>query len=654
MSEENVEIGKGTGLSAKEVEAIAERLKAGQYLPDYLRDRLFQTQQEAELAYAAKVPRSRVLSDTMAVPLQTVKRFGEPSNGWTNRLVFGDNLQVLKELLEMKARGELVNADGSHGVRLCYIDPPFATKRDLKGAKGQVAYRDKIAGAAFVEFLRKRLILIYELLADDGSLFVHLDWHQGHYIKVALDEIFGQTKFRNEIVWWYYNKLQGNIKRFASNHDVIYWYSKSDQYTFNRLREPREKPKRQQKRVWDPETQTLKQAKDDEGNLIYYTETERTVDDVWRLPYLMPADRTENVRYETQKPLAVAERIVAAASNEGDLVADFFCGSGTALVAADRLNRRWIGIDSGKLAIYTTQGRLLKDAGQGGGDPTLSTAAAFDVCAAGLYDNELLEQLEPDDYREFALELFGCRPSAQVVGGIDMAGTRSGDPVHIFPYTQTDGDMGREYIDSLEGRLRDLHSGPCYVIAPASRCDPGLFEDVIDVGSITFFILRIPYSVIEALHQRRFEQLRQPTDETAINEPIDAFGFDFVRVPEVVATFKVARNVLSGEVKSFFRGDLDPDDRVSAENAGRDDLAMVMLDRDYDGEVFQISDYWFGEALEKGDWKFSMPLAECGERVLVIYIDTQGNERREAIDVAAVRKKSAPRKKSKKSGAKSG
>lgn len=228
-----------------------------------------------------------------------------------------------------------------------------------------------------------------------------------------------------------------------------------------------------------------------------------------------------------------------------------------------------------------------------------------------------------------------------------MAGTRSGDPVHAFPYTETDADMGREYIASLEARLVDLHSGPCYVIAPASRCDPGLFEDVIDVGSITFFILRIPYSVIEALHQRRFEKLRQPSDAAAINDPIDAFGFDFVRPPEVAASFTVAPNVLRAEIKSFFRGDLDPDDHDSAENAGRDDLAMVMLDRDYDGDVFQISDYWFGEALADEDWKFSMPLAECGERLLVIYIDTHGNERRDAIDLAALRKKPAPRKRSK-------
>jgi adenine specific DNA methylase Mod len=264
-----------------------------------------------------------------------------------NLLVWGDNKIVMSSLLREYA-GQ---------VKLAYIDPPFDTGADfayrvpigdgsvekLPSILEEHAYRDTWGHGkgSYLTMLYERLTLIHELLAEDGSLFVHLDWHQAHYAKVVLDEIFGAERFLNEIVWWYYNKLQGNIKRFASNHDVIFWYSKSESYTFHRLRELREKPKRQQKRAWDSETQSLKQARDDEGNLVYYTETERTIDDVWRLAYLMPADRTENVRYETQKPLSVAERVIGAASNPGDLVADFFCGSGTALVAAEKLNRRW-------------------------------------------------------------------------------------------------------------------------------------------------------------------------------------------------------------------------------------------------------------------------------------------------------------------------
>lgn len=690
----------GPGLDADEIAEVAKRLSAGQYLPEYLRDRLFQTQQEAELGYAAKVPRSRVLSETMAVPLQVMKRFGEPSGDWTNKLIFGDNLQVLKELLEMKGRGELVNSDGSHGVRLCYIDPPFATKREFQGSKGQAAYRDKVEGAAFVEFLRKRLILIYELLADDGTLYLHLDTKNVHYMKVVLDETFRRDNFIGEIVW---KRVagHGDAQRWSPVHETILCYTKSASFVWNapkipltaeytgvkyvhddgdgrglyrldNLTSPNPRPNMTYEwqgfeppaKGWRYSRATM-DALDADGRIHkpddrgkrpqlkrYLEESEgRAVDDVWTDIPPVNSQAIERLGYPTQKPLALLERIIDASSNPGDLVLDGFVGSGTTAMAAEQLGRRWIGIDSGKLAIYATQGRLLKEAGQGESAPSLSTTAAFDVCAAGLYDNTLLEQLPPDEYTAFALELFGCRPETHAVGGIEMAGTRSGDPVHVFPYTETDADMGHEYFESLEERLRDLHSGPFYVIAPASRCDPGLFADVVDVGAITFFILRIPYSVIEALHQRHFETLRQPTEASAINDPIDAFGFNFVRPPEVVASHKNVRDSLTVEIKSFFRGGLDPDDRDSVENAGRGDLAMVMVDRNWDGAIFQISDYWFGDALADTGWMLSLPLSECGTRVLVIYIDTHGNERRESLDVAALRKRPA---KKKASAAKSG
>src|SRR3989304_740915 len=143
---------------------------------------------EYELVYHGKEREEDVLANTLAVPLQPVRTFG--SNGrngkgkWQNMLIFGDNLQVMKSLLEMKKAGKLCNADGTPGVRLVYIDPPFATKQEFRGTQDQKAYQDKIAGASFVEFLRKRLVLIRELLADDGTVYVHLDVKKAHYMKV--------------------------------------------------------------------------------------------------------------------------------------------------------------------------------------------------------------------------------------------------------------------------------------------------------------------------------------------------------------------------------------------------------------------------------------------------------------------------------------
>jgi site-specific DNA-methyltransferase (adenine-specific) len=284
-------------LNEQEIGAIAERLRKGEFLDDHWRHRLFREAKEAELTYAGKQSRSAVLADTMAVPLQTLKHFGANGDAdWTNKLIFGDNLQVLKTLLDMKERGELLNADGTSGVRLCYIDPPFATLREFGGTKGQHAYRDRIEGAQFIEFLRKRLIFIRELLSEDGTLFVHLDPKKGHYVKVILDEIFSGG-FRNEIIWWYWNKLQGNINRFPSNHDCIYVYSRTDKPYFKELMEEREDLQRFIKRVWDPKKKKLVNAKGPNGKVLYYEKDDRRVDDVWRLSMLQPADKTEVVDY---------------------------------------------------------------------------------------------------------------------------------------------------------------------------------------------------------------------------------------------------------------------------------------------------------------------------------------------------------------------
>jgi adenine-specific DNA-methyltransferase len=347
---------------------------------------------------------------------------------YSNRLIWGDNKLVMSSL-----RDEYAGR-----IKLVYIDPPFDTGADfsyritvgdgsiekLPSILEEHAYRDTWGRGkgSYLSMLYERLVLIHELLADDGSLFVHLDWHQGHYVKVLLDEIFGEERFLNEIVWWYYNKLQGNINRFASNHDVIFWYSKTDRYTFNRQKEAREKPKRQQKRVWDPATQSLKQARDEQGKLIYYTETERTIDDVWRLPYLMPADRTENVRYETQKPLAVAERVIAAATKEGDLVADFFCGSGTALVAAERLGRPWIGCDLGRFAIHTTRKRLLNE----------PDCRPFNIQNLGAYERQRWQVASGNGalraYLDTILAFYRAEP---IEGFAHLHGRKAGRMVHV-------------------------------------------------------------------------------------------------------------------------------------------------------------------------------------------------------------------------------
>ena len=346
-----------------------------------------------------------------------------------NQLIWGDNKLVMSSLLREFA-GQ---------VKLIYIDPPFDTGADfayrvsvgdesvekLPSILEEHAYRDTWGRGrgSYLSMLYERLVLMHELLADDGSLFVHLDWHQGHYVKVMLDEIFGEGRFLNEIVWWYYNKFQGNINRFASNHDVIFWYAKGESYTFHRQREAREKPIQQIKRVWDKQKKMIVNAKDPvTGKVLYEESTERTIDDVWRLSMLQPADKIENVRYQTQKPLTIAERVIAASTDPGDLVADFFCGSGTALVAAERLGRRWIGCDLGRFAIHTTRKRLLN----------VPDCRPFDVKNLGAYERQRWQIVSGNGalraYLDTILAFYRATP---VEGFAHLHGRKANRMVHV-------------------------------------------------------------------------------------------------------------------------------------------------------------------------------------------------------------------------------
>jgi len=219
-------------LSEQEIERILSFLKEGKPLPEDYRTILFDTKKEYELVYDGKEREEDILADTMAVPLQKVKTFrnGKNDDGWTNMLIFGDNLQVLKTLLQMKQEGKLKNADGTPGVRLVYIDPPFATKQEFRGSQDQKAYQDKIAGARFLEFLRKRLVFLRELLSEDGSIYVHLDQRKGHYIKAILDEVIGEHNFKNQIIWKKTNSPKSQAVEFGNQHDIIFLYAKNTSY----------------------------------------------------------------------------------------------------------------------------------------------------------------------------------------------------------------------------------------------------------------------------------------------------------------------------------------------------------------------------------------------------------------------------------------
>lgn len=315
----------------------------------------------------------RIVRGMPLYELQQVERVGDNPNN--NLVIRGECLSACAYLKDKDIKVDLV-----------YIDPPFASGADyakkvyirrnpkvaeaIQQADAELdvdelrAFEEKMYGdiwdkERYLNWMYENLMAIKSVMSESASIYVHLDYHIGHYVKILMDEIFGEDNFRNEIVWHYYNKMQGNVNRFASNHDTIYVYSKSDDFVFNPVKEKREESIRQIKRIWDKNTQKLVNAKDENGKVIYQDSDEKTVDDVWRLSMLQPADKEEPVGYATQKPEALLERIIKASSNENMVVADFFGGSGVTAAVANRLGRRFIHADVGLNSIQTVRDRLV-------------------------------------------------------------------------------------------------------------------------------------------------------------------------------------------------------------------------------------------------------------------------------------------------------
>ena len=663
---------QGGLLSEEQIEELTGHLRAGRRLPPHLLPHLFEASKEYQLAYAGKARRADILSDTMAVPLQSVKTFGEADVSWSNMLILGDNLQVLRRLLQMKDAGELRSEDGTEGVRLCYIDPPFATGEAWETRAGRVAYLDRVKGAEFLEWLRRRLILICELLATNGALVIHLDQRYAHYIKVVMDELL-PGNFRNEII--VSRGIKGvqsqfdTIDALAQGHYSLLFYSKEAGTRFEKLLDPGAKPSR-----WDTfwlgtDRPTMRyelfgttptsgqwrwsRAKAEKAianynqyiieghslNIDDYAEAEekrtgdrpdflregpkgpqwyrhaktsRLASDVW----MDVRTRGSVTDYPTEKHEELIERLVNWLTRPGDLVLDAFVGGGTTAAVAQRTNRRWIGVDCGKYAIFTTQARLLRH----GGDKR----EPFTLYNAGLYDYDAVRALDWPDYRRFALELFQCRDSPQSIAGVNFDGYLGDDLVLVYQFKEhPDARIGQAFIEDIASLCGDRLGSRCFIIAPALVVE--LYEDYVDVKGTRFFFLRIPYSIIAELHKRAFSELRQPQSKEMANATIDAVGFDFIQPPRVECQYIREGGSLIVAVQEF------ESEAYAAVESTVDiaDLAMVMVDYDYDGEVFDLDAVRFREDLEKDNYRIEIPLEGVGKQMMLIYLDVFGNEHRE-------------------------
>lgn len=613
---------------------VIEKLKKGESLPAKWATELFPPEKrEYELTYYGKEREEDIIANTMSIPLQRASTFENNLEcDWHNMVVFGDNLQILKTLIEQKNEGLLNNSDGSSGVRLVYIDPPFATKKDFKGTADQKAYRDKIAGADFLEFLRKRLVLLRELLTVDGSIYIHLDHRRVHYVKCLCDEVFSENSFRNHIAWCYSG---GGVPKteYPRKHDTLLWYTKSQSWIFNT-----------EYREYSDGTVQRGRTKVKGANAKLRDEG-TPINDWWSdvKKITSPTD-PEKVFYPTQKSEDLLRRIINISSNKGDIVLDAFAGSGTTLAAAEKLQRRWIGIDCGKFSIYTIQKRLLNLKSDIGNTGNKLTPQPFTIFNAGLYDFSKLKQLPWKDWRFFALQLFGCKDEPHEINGLKLDGRFRGSSVLVFNHLKELGERVDEgTIENLSDILGQRIGERFFIIAPRNVFD--FQQDYLDFGNTRYYALRIPYSIINELHQRDFSAIRQPVDKLDVNATVDAVGFDFIQPPQVEWNVGIQKNKKATLNKGFIqinsfqsRARLRGADQLG----GLETFSMLMLDFNYTNSVFDFDMAFYADELKDAGWIADFPLKELGENLMVIFIDIFGNEAREVITVEQIQKNKEP------------
>jgi DNA modification methylase len=578
----------------------------------------------------------------------------EADSNWQNLIVQGDNLQFLKTCYQNA--DPLIKDKGK--VKLIYIDPPFATRSDLKGSGNEKSYSDKVNSAEFIEGLRERLIYMRDILAEDGSIYVHLDWRLNSFIRLVLDEVFSKG-YRNEM-FWRRQPVRGakaTSRQYARNNDVLLFYVKSDRHIWNNAYKPyseefiRKKFRKDKNGrlfrdsdLGDYSSQSIanfeKQdriyvTKSGKKRLIRYLDEEKgeAVSTIWDDIPEVNSMAEERLDYPTQKPEALLERIILASSNPGDIVMDVFAGSGTTAAVAEKLSRRCIACDFGKHAIYTMQKRMLrigesKALGRDvkGNQKYGKPPKPFCVVSTGAYDFSRIMKLREnkDAYIDFVLGLFQLGRDEKDLSGkyrlTNIFAEKDSDPVEVYPVwddeylknIRIDEDYLKGIILQSGGKLK----GNYYIITPETCA---LLGDTVMKNSagdeVYFKLLKFPYKILEDV-SRSFQIHEQPSSQENVNNLINSTGFYFNDSVEIeVDKTKEGLKITRFETRIL--------DKQGDSLKGLDGLAMLLVDVDYNGEVFDMDMTVFAKDIgENGDVK----LAGLTESVAVIAIDRHGNE----------------------------
>ena len=490
-----------------------------------------------------------------------------------NRLIWtNDNLVALKTLLDEKdpISGEYKYRNK---IDLIYIDPPFMVQNDFVAENSinievdeeegvmsvkeptiieTIAYKDTWQNGldSFLQMMRERLLLMKDLLAPTGSIYVHLDWHASHYVKVLMDEIFDYSLFRNEIVWYYKNKMSRSGKDFPKYKDSLLFYTKTADNFFEEQKILRDEPIQQSKRVWKDKKNM--RARDASGNIIYEASFDITVNDVWEIP-LIASTSGERTGYPTQKPLELLTRIVKASCPKNGMILDAFVGSGTTCEAveqlSDELNCTWIGIDNSKFAIHTARKRLIELNGKPKGEKGregVYKVRPFTVENMGYYQrgvkwDPIQVGNQADAYRQAIIELFGGEytPYSKL-----LHGKKRGTWIHVGPLSQP---LVAEQVHAIAKEVKDTDFKKCYVLSAdfTAHLNQSVEKAKEEFG-VQVLVRMIPASAIEEV-KKRLEIMRQGADpEKSGDMPNIAFFAPLAVKIHKVADGKEASIELSG------------------------------------------------------------------------------------------------------------
>lgn len=551
-----------------EIRDIIKHLEAGKPLPDKYRFLLFEDKREVELVWNGK--NADVCN--VVLPFQVIEQVDEPRSekvmalqgslfdqfsgrqisGWSNKLIWGDNKLILSSLKSGPLRDE-IEAQG--GIKLIYIDPPFDVGADFSmdieiggetltkkpNVLEEIAYRDTwgMGSDSFVSMIYERLVLMKDLLAPDGTIYVHCDWRVNSYIRLVLDEIFGKQGYVNEIVWksGVIKGARGKSKKFGKLVDYIFIYSNSDNYTFNNVFKPYDLESKHNKfihtnadgRLYSRDTplgdyseESIK--KFEEQGRIYVTSTGGrqliryldelpglTVGELWDDINPINQVAKERLDYPTQKPEALLERVINASSNEGDLVADFFCGSGTTCAVAEKLGRKWIGSDLGKFGIHTTRKRMIAVQRELKNDK--KPWRAFEILNLGKYERQHYIGMNPNlreqekqaqlaakeqDFVNLILHAYRAEPVSQFSA---FQGKKAGRLVAVGPVNLP---VSRLFVEEIILECRQKHVTKVDILG--FEFEMGLFPNIQNEARTKGIDLALKYIPRDVFDKRAIEK----------------------------------------------------------------------------------------------------------------------------------------------------